>query len=276
MNPYDLQRYMFLSKNKPGNDGYGQTGSKGKKGQSGNSVFFTPCDLSVEESVNICLERIAAGQELSDNADYKSAAVTYRNNDYILDSRARIYILRMEDGETSLEFLRDLYESSSPVADATCRTYVDDSSTGLGFLQKNPAYLGEYSKVSSSPYIYHRDRYSDVIPGVWVEFTLQLTADADTQDYTYRYVLMLPDGRRVERYSGVPVCDMFVENRMLYGCDTSLGENAIGYRCIGDSSEYDEETAEKFRNEIMQNCTAYAEVMAVNGRIYRKYIDITE
>ena len=285
----DAKGYKFLQQNSPGNDGYGQKGIKGDTGDSGNSVYFTPYILSKDSQKAICEQLIIEGKELSDNPEYAAKNIEYKVNDLILDKLGDVYMLktwREEDfyeGESpyNIAYLNNIFSVGSITGSSlNCVLNINFSEPEYEYYYKkyNDSFIGPYNNKSSSPYIYHRDRYKSRICGGWLSFAIP-TSIQDYQNYLYKYVLMLPNGQRIEKISNTSSCEMFVDNRYFYSCRFSSEVNnelseLANYHSINNTGEYEPDFTRKLLTEAMPLCTAYVEITNRDSRkIYRIYAD---
>lgn len=280
MNSIDAKGKEFLQLNAPGNDGYGQEGSKGDNGINGNSVYFSSYrDASVPE----CRALIIEGKELSDNPQYVSSDIEYKTNDFIIDRSGHVYLLKKEGDEVSLMKMHNIFSSGSIIQDFTCTLKVHDTPDSSYFYKKpNESFIGNYNDNTGSPYIYHRDRYKGFYCGSWLVFDVNIT---EGSDYLYKYVLMLPNGLKIENMTTTSSYEMFVDNRFLYGCrfneaDNPNDENVPTLKTVGNyhnievNGEYDYDFTAALAAKIINTCTAYVEVTdKISRKTYRRYAE---
>lgn len=288
MNSIDAKGYNFLQQNAPGNDGYGQIGIKGDTGSNGNSIYFTPYVLSTPEGMRACIDHILEGKELSDNPLYESADVTYKVNDYILDKLGNVYILKTWKGEAddeelpfSIVYLNNIFSKGS-VTGSTLQCILNMSpneSSDYYYKKKyNDDFIGPYNTKTGSPYIYHRDRYVSRLCGSWLYFTIPLS-DQEYHDYIYKYVLLFPNGQRLEKVTKTSSCEMFVDNRYFYSCrfsDEVTEEliNLAAYHSIEENDEYSFPFTYSLVSNGISMCKAYVEITNKDTHsIYRVYAD---
>lgn len=277
MNSIDAKGNEFLQLNAPGNDGYGQEGSKGENGTDGNSVYFSSYkDASVQECVNLIL----AGQELSNNPQYVSEHVEYKTNDVIIDKSGHVYMLNIDTDNNTVSYLRmhNIFSYGSAIDNVDCKLHVNNTANSEFYYKvPNENYIGEYNDNTGSPYIYHRDRYKGFYCGSWIVFNVNTT---ELSDCLYKYVLMLPNGLKIENTTTTSKHQMFVDNRFLYGClfdeptsseDPTLKE--IGnYHSINENNEYGYNFTRALSQKIIDTCTAYVEVTdLISHKVYRRY-----
>lgn len=270
MNIYDLKGQEFLQQNYPGNDGYGQVGAMGDRGDHGHSVHFTSYDLSNVEDRNKVLMLIHAGKELSNNEKYESSIIEYQSNDLIIDRYGEIYNY---DGENSLEHFRSLFAPGNPINSLELSLYAnDDTLPEYRALQPNPDYADKiYNRKACSPYIYHRHLYSKWVNGVWVELIANMV-DGRESAYTYKFAVMLPDGETITKYTTANTCPIYINMRMLDACSTDENlKNAIAYHGIMNSGEYAQNAANAVLDYIRENCIYYVDAISESGEIFRKY-----
>lgn len=273
MNSIDAKGSEFLQLNAPGNDGYGQEGSKGENGIDGNSVYFSSFqDASTAE----CAQLIMEGKELSDNPQYVSSHINYKTNDVIIDRMGHVYMLKIDD-EVYFMRMHNIFSYGSVINNIDCKLHISDvPQTQYYYRVPNESYIGEYNDNSGSPYIYHRDRYKGFYCGSWIVFDVNVM---ELSDYLYKYVLMLPNGLKIENTTTTSQHTMFVDNRFLYGCvfDESPEETAtlkeIGdYHNIEQTNEYGYNFTAALARKIIDTCTAYVEVTDMTShKVYRKY-----
>lgn len=279
----DAKQYNFLQQNSPGNDGYGQVGSKGDTGINGNSIYFTPYIFKIDGILNDeCRTLIAEGKELSDNDFYDKKDVTYKTNDLIIDKIGNVYTLHFDEDTGELEnaiFLSNIFSQGSIIGNSlTCVIRCDESVDSSAYYKRQPnsEYLGEYDTKTCSPYIYHRDRYIKRLCGSWVYFSVVIP-ESEYGDFIYKYTLLFPNGQKLERITENTSCELFVDNRYVYSCrpsDASLNELtlATSYVNINNSNEYEYEVSNLISNYIENECTAYVEITDKESRsVYRVY-----
>ena len=289
MNSIDAKGYRFLQQNLPGNDGYGQDGFIGDTGNSGNSVYFTPFILNTTEGMNKCVEYILDKKELSDNPLYEGKAVEYKINDIILDKLGNVYILKAyteyTDNTTervlpfSIEYLNNVFTQGSITGSyLQCVLNISPEETSEYYYKKkyNDSFIGGYNIYTGSPYIYHRDRYVSRICGAWLCFNIPLP-DQDYHNYIYKYVLLLPNGQRVENITNTSSFEMFVDCRYFYGCFFDNADNLrdlAAYHSINNTQEYSYEFVYALIMTGINKCKAYVEITnADTHNIYRIYTD---
>lgn len=277
MNSIDAKGNEFLQLNAPGNDGYGQEGSKGENGIDGNSVYFSSYE---DASVPECAELILLGKELSNNPQYISNQVEYKTNDMIIDKSGHVYMLNVDTENNAVTFLRmhNIFSYGSAINSVECKLHISDIMNSQYFYKvPNESYIGTYNDNTGSPYIYHRDRYKGFYCGSWIVFNVSIT---DLSDCLYKYVLMLPNGLKIENTTTTSEYQMFVDNRFLYGClfeeNPTAEEDTLkqigNYHSIEENNEYSYNFARALSQKIIDNCTAYVEVTdLVSRKVYRKY-----
>ena len=274
MNSIDAKGSEFLQLNAPGNDGYGQEGSKGETGINGNSVYFSSFK---DASVPACAELILQGKELSNNPQYVSSTIEYKTNDVVIDKSGHVYMLNIDNDTVTFLSMRNIFSYGSIIDNMDCVLHISDTpQTQFFYKVPNENYVGEYNDNSGSPYIYHRDRYKGFYCGSWILFDVNVT---ELSDCLYKYVLMLPNGLKIENTTTTSQHTMFVDNRFLYGCvfDESPEETAtlkeIGdYHNIEQTNEYGYNFTAALARKIVDTCTAYVEVTDMTSRkVYRKY-----
>lgn len=269
MNSIDAKGSEFLQLNAPGNDGYGQEGSKGENGINGNSVYFSSFqDASVAE----CAQLIMDGKEPSENPQYVSSRINYKTNDVIIDRMGHVYMLKIDD-EVHFMRMHNIFSYGSVINNIDCKLHISDvPQTQYYYRVPNESYIGEYNDNSGSPYIYHRDRYKGFYCGSWIVFDVNVM---ELSDYLYKYVLMLPNGLKIENTTTTSSHAMFVDNRMLYGCvfdDSSVLKEVGNYHNIDNNDEYSYLFTYALSEKII-NCTAYVEVTdKISHKVYRKYV----
>ncbi len=280
----DAKQYNFLQQNSPGNDGYGQIGSKGDTGINGNSVYFTPYILKADGVLNDdCRDLIEEGKELSDNDFYDKKDVTYKTNDLIIDKIGNVYTLRFSESTGELEnviFLSNIFSQGSITGNLlTCNIKCEAAPDSSAYFKyPNSAFLGEYDTKTCSPYIYHRDRYVGRLCGSWVYFSIAIP-ESDYGNFIYKYTLLFPNGQRLEKMTENTSCEVFVDNRYVYSCrpsDASISELslALNYTNVGNNGEYDYEFSSLISNYIENECIAYVEITDKESRnVYRIYAD---
>lgn len=274
MDSIDAKGNEFLQLNAPGNDGYGQEGSKGENGIDGNSVYFSSFQ---DASVTECAELIRLGKELSDNPQYISREVTYKTNDIIIDKSGHVYMLKIDNDTVTFIRMHNIFSYGSVISNASCAIRISDvPQTQYYYRVPNENYIGEYNDNSASPYIYHRDRYKGFYCGSWLYFDVNII---ESSDYLYKYVLMLPNGLKIENTTTTSSHSMFVDNRMLYGClfDTQVDSSTLkeigNYHSIYENNEDGYDFTWALSEKIINECTAYVEVTdKVSSKVYRKYI----
>lgn len=277
MNSIDAKGNEFLQLNAPGNDGYGQEGSKGENGIDGNSVYFSSYE---DASVPRCAELILSGKELSNNPQYISDQVEYKTNDMIIDKNGHVYMLNVDTENNAVTFLRmhNIFSYGSAINSVECKLHINNITNSQYFYKvPNESYIGPYNDNTGSPYIYHRDRYKGFYCGSWIVFNVSIT---DLSDCLYKYVLMLPNGLKIENTTTTSEYQMFVDNRFLYGClfeeNPTSEEDTLkqigNYHNIEENNEYSYNFARALSQKIIDNCTAYVEVTdLVSHKVYRKY-----
>lgn len=284
MNSIDAKGYNFLQQNSPGNDGYGQIGLKGETGEDGNSVYFTPYILSLSSNVGICDELIREGKELSDNPEYESKSVIYKVNDIIIDKLGDVYILKnwsSDEHDTlfNIVYLNNIFTQGNITgSDLSCILNVvfTDPTSEYYYKKRNDNFLGEYNGRTGSPHIYHRDRYQEKLCGGWISFSIP-TADQEYRNFIYKYVIMLPNGQRIEKVTNASACDMFLDNRYFYSCRFSQEVNdelksLANYKSINNTGEYEPEFTYKLLTEGVALCKAYVEITNRDSHLtYRLY-----
>ena len=303
MNSIDAKGYKFLQQNKPGNDGYGQIGLKGESGEDGNSVYFTSYALNDRSNFEICKTLIKEGKELSNNPNYDSKNIVYKINDIILDKIGDVYILKSwtdtnlnnnsEDNtiehETPFNIvkLNNIFaEGSITGSQLNCDLKIVFSDTESEFYYKkhNDNYLGEYNNKTGSPHIYHRDRYQSEICGGWLSFSLP-NPEHEYYNFVYKYVLLLPNGQRIEKVTSTSSCIMFLDNRYFYSCRfnnedttiidlTNVLKEIVDYHSIQETGEYNPEFTYKLLTNGINLCKAYVEITNRDTHnVYRLYAD---
>lgn len=284
MNSIDAKGYNFLQQNSPGNDGYGQIGLKGETGENGNSVYFTPYRLSSDDPENpadtsICLELIREGKELSNNSEYESKDITYKVNDLILDKLGNVYILNSA-GE--LRKINNIFTQGSIAGTLTCTAHAifSDPSDEYYYQKQNYNFLGEYNSKTGSPYIYHRDRYQNKLCGSWIHFSISIPENEQLFfNNIYKYVILLPNGQKVEKVSNNSSCTIFLDNRYFYSCRFSDTINTrlktiANYLSIGENNEYEPEFTYELITNGLPLCKTYVEITNRDTHItYRIYAD---
>ncbi len=288
MNSIDAKGYKFLQQNLPGNDGYGQIGLRGDAGRDGNSVYFTPYVLSTDEGMAECVRLLMEEKELSNNPRYESSHIEYKVNDIILDKLGDVYILKTRKGETAgsnlpftIAYLNNIFSQGSITGSVLqCKLNLSaDSSSDFYYRKKyNDSFIGRYNNSSGSPYIYHRDRYVSRICGAWLYFTIPVL-EQNYGNYIFKYVLLLPNGQRLEKVTETTSCEMFIDNRYFYGCrfpDETMNElrNIAGYHSIEDNKEYEFPFTYALVSCYTDLCKAYVDITNKDThRIYRIYAD---
>lgn len=297
MDSIDAKGFKFLQQNNPGNDGYGQIGLKGETGKDGNSVYFTPYILS--KSYNECITLIKEGKELSNNPNYDSKRIIYKVNDLIVDKHGDVYILKSwssiktdnvteeHDEPFKIEKLNNIFTQGNNINNLNCNLNVvfSDNKSEFYYKRQNDNYLGEYNNISGSPYIYHRDRYQDTICGGWVSFSIP-QKDQEYANYIYKYVLLLPNGQRIEKVTNTSSCIIFLDNRYFYTCRfDAMHENNItnflrskaNYESIYNTKEYTPEFTYNLLTIGIEYCKAYVDVTNRDTHtVYRKYAEKIE
>lgn len=272
MNSIDAKGNEFLQLNKPGNDGYGQQGLKGDTGKHGNSVYF-----SAYRNISDITDLISNNKELSDNPNYPQQETQYKSNDCVIDSAGNVTMIKIKSGNLSFIQMENLLSSGSFINYMQCHVKISNNPDSRYYYKiDNENYIGSYNDNSASPYIYHRDRYNKNICGFWLNFNIALDIESD---YLFKYVIVLPNGIKIENIANTTTYEMFFDNRFLYGCffgneDNESLKNTGNYHTIENNSEYSYEFTEELASK-MTNCTAYTEIIdKVSGKIYRVYSDI--
>lgn len=278
MNSLDNNGKEFLQLNSPGNDGYGQRGSRGDKGTEGNSVYFTPYIFETRGEYNAeCVELINNGRELSNNPQYPSSHINYKDNDYIIDKHGYAYMIKAISAELPQDKfmkMQNLFSGGSGIG-LQCRMHIGETrDSSFYYKVPNESYIGPYNDNTGSPYIYHRDRYNGYFCGSWLRFEVSASADVN---YAYKYVLRLPNGLKIENMAYTSTYEMFVDNRILYTCffDSATNEELKtygNYHNVEETDEYSFEFSRKLAEVMTATCTAYVEVTDKDsGKVYRKY-----
>ena len=228
----------------PGISGYGQKGSFGNPGDSGASVYFTPFDLSNDFDKKACTRLVNLGYELSDNYE-KKADKPYMAGDMIIDCKGGIYTLSKADVVTDGPMGMDLSPTGykaykiklviSPAGGSSdsavfkqktsyfktlnirCSTSSLKSSGKMWKYRKGKYEV--FSDTSSMPRMYYRNKYCPYIYGNYVTFTLLCSPNTPLDNFSFRYVLVFPNGQTFEKTeTGVTRCTMFIDNSFVFGC----------------------------------------------------------
>lgn len=214
----------FLPEYLPGIIGYGQNGAPGNKGEDAPSVYYASYDLNNKTDMKSVKKRILNNQQLSNNITLPNDN-EYKVNDLIIDRSATFYkITVLNKVDVTIERCANSIASNySPITTSFCGFNVKCSTSFLKsstrkWLQPNPNYDPTLARLNYSPKIYHHNRLEEKVYGNFITFNLIQTPNHDISKYTYKFVLVLPNGQTFEYYSDSNACTIFLENKILFGC----------------------------------------------------------
>lgn len=196
----------------PGISSYGQEGSEGNTGDIGSSVYYTTYDLSDEDELKKCNEKIKNNLVLSDTDNSQLYNKEYMLGDIVIDTLGNIFVI--ESGADGLEILSTTSEDESPVKEMFKDFTVKVSTSFL----RNSAYPGyvenedvitldkirNYSSVGI-------DQLREKIFGNWITFSI--TPLVKSEPYVYTFCLVLPSKEVLSINTSNPYGKMFVDNR---------------------------------------------------------------
>lgn len=199
----------------PGIVAYGQQGAPGNTGDSGASVFYSSYDLSYTNDKNEdVINLIRQGKALSNNSHYNED-VSYKENDIIIDAVCNFYRITNDLSYESLEgnniTLSDITSNITSFTISCVTSFFNNTKYPNNI--DNDSYD---SSVTSYKYI-HNDTNTKQIYGNYVKFSLLFKEGFDTNRYTYRFVLVLPNGKLLELDSENNIDTIFVDNKLLFG-----------------------------------------------------------
>ena len=297
----------FLPDYLPGLIGYGQRGANGNIGATGSSVHYsslnvlvssdTSSDSSVDESAltpnteyinKKVIDLILLGKELSNNG-YSSRDVEYMVNDIILDRTGRFYIIKEIDflkenviitsiddyGKSNYSIITNIFTGLSVYCSTTFL-----KSDSKKWIQPNMSFSGvEYFNGTHSPKVYHAEDLGENVFGNFVNFNLSYDTAADISKYTYKFVLVFPNGQTLEAYSKDPYKTIFVDNKLVFGWfDTNGWTNSYNFslsslNCnlslLGDNSEGDGSTNQEMSN-LVESHVKLGDSLKCRGAVYDK------
>ena len=196
----------------PGISSYGQEGSEGNTGDIGSSVYYTTYDLSDEDELKKCNEKIKNNLVLSDTDNSQLYNKEYMLGDIVIDTLGNIFVI--ESGADGLEILSTTSEDESPVKEMFKDFTVKVSTSFL----RNSAYPGyvENSDVITLDKIKNYgsagiDQLREKIFGNWITFSI--TPTVKSEPYVYTFCLVLPSKEVLSINTSSPYGKMFVDNR---------------------------------------------------------------
>lgn len=217
----------------PGIPGYGQHGSRGDTGSAGASVYYSSFDLSKSKELTLANSCIKNKKVLSNNLDDANAD-EYREHDIIIDCTGTLYVLTNVDGELAISTYQSNNTTmySSPMEHFTslnifCSTSFLKSSEYVWKCENPNASQtvmtesdeeGKYVYTNTSHKVRYRNKVENEIYGNYINFKLVHDSTVQDSDYTYAFVLCLPNGQCFKTISASPRCTMFIENKFVYGC----------------------------------------------------------
>ena len=200
----------------PGIVGYGQQGAPGNTGDPGSSVYYSSYDLSYDndDKNQDVIKLIVNGKALSNNTHYDEAIV-YKPNDMIIDVTGNFYKITYdmsyESFGTNNVILSDITTNISSFSISCITSFY--ANTKYGNIINNDLYD---NNVTSYKFI-HNDTNTEKIYGNYIQFSLMFKDGFDVNDYTYKFVLVLPNGKTLETYSETSSKIIFVDNKLLFG-----------------------------------------------------------
>lgn len=201
----------------PGVPSYGQEGAEGNTGETGPSIHYS--SYNVEDNKTTCENLINSGKALSNNLD-EIEDPAYLEGDFIIDCVGNLWKIQEESftGSFYIESANTLYSAGGNAFldfQVSCITTYNKRST-ITNVADNEYYLNEYDQVSSSPKMYHRQRYEKYAYGNWLLFKVTLNSGFNSADFYYKYVLLLPNGEQLTVVSDETYATMFIDNSLLY------------------------------------------------------------
>lgn len=196
----------------PGISSYGQEGSEGNTGDIGSSVYYTTYDLTDEDELKKCNEKIKNNLVLSDTDNSQLYNKEYMLGDIVIDALGNIFVI--ESGSDGLEILSTTSETES----YTKEMFKDFTVKVVTSFLRNPEYPGYVE--NTEPVTLDKIRnYSSVgidqlrkkIFGNWITFSI--TPLVKTEPYVYTFCLVLPSKEVLSITSDNPYAKMFVDNR---------------------------------------------------------------
>lgn len=295
----------FLPNYLPGLIGYGQRGANGNIGATGSSVHYSSLNVLVYENTSEdsyadasvltsdtehinkeIIDLILSGKELSNNR-YSSRDVEYMVNDIILDRTGKFYIIKEIDPLKENVVIRSIDDYGKSNYSIITNTFtglnVYCSTTFLKsdskkWIQPNMSFSGiEYFNGTHSPKVYHAEDLGENIFGNFINFTLSYDTAADISKYTYKFVLVFPNGQTLESYSTDPYKTIFVDNKLVFGWfDTngwtssynfSLSNLKRDLSLLDTNSEIDSSTNQEISN-LVESHVKLGESLKCRGAVY--------
>ncbi len=226
----------FLPDYLPGIIGYGQNGAPGNKGENTPSIYYASYDLENKEDLRLAKKRILNKQQLSNNKTLDNDN-DYKINDIIVDKTGTFYkISKINKIDVSIDKCAN--NSSSKYSEITttfsgfnvrCSTSFLKSSERK-WIRENPYYDTSLIRLNYSPKLYHHNRLEKYIYGNSITFNLIPRQGENIDKFTYKFVLVLPNGQTFDYYSEQNVCTIFLENKLLFGCfSTNEWQNLMNF-----------------------------------------------
>lgn len=227
----------ILPEYNPGIPGYGQRGSRGDTGSAGASVYYSSFDLSNPANYDLANKYVKANKSLSNNLSQDNFN-EYCANDIIIDCTGSLYtLMQTDDGLAITTFTAnntssvyalqmehftklDIYCSTSFLKSSVNRWKVLNPN-GVETVMANPDDVEDdtiYMYLNTPHKIRYRNKIEGDIYGNYVKFVLSHDDLVNESDYTYTFVLCLPNGQTFKSFSSIASCSMFIENRFIYGC----------------------------------------------------------
>lgn len=290
-------RTQFISYNNPGITGYSQKGSIGDTGERGSQIYFTPY-VGNDAS---CIEKIKNGKELSNNPNYNSESITYYDNDMVLDINGDLWkiviiysLLPEESGKiTAVNMIKQnnilsYFTSTNTASFISSFNVNNDTDSTLhtihSYAQPKQNDISVSVTTVNSLYQYYRDILKPYSYGNWYKMTVDFINSAIISDsYSFKFVIVLPNGITVEKVSNSRSNWIFIDNRLLYGIRSAVDSSnytdlktAISYQSGINNNENTYNTVTKFADMISKYGKAYVEIMDKNsGLVYRVYANIS-
>ena len=201
----------------PGISSYGQEGSEGNTGDKGSSVYYATYDLSDEDDLAACNEKIKNNLVLSDTEDLPLYNGEYMIGDIIIDSLGNLYVIEEVDGVLQVPAGEETENAS------TAEMFKDFKvRTVTSFLRNSdyPPYIKEdsYKKLAELQRFdkFGFDEMRQKIYGNWLAFNI--TPLVKSTSYSYTFSLVLPSKEVLSVTSDDPYAKMFVDNRYFISC----------------------------------------------------------
>ncbi len=295
----------FLPDYLPGLIGYGQRGANGNIGATGSSVHYSSLNVLVYENTSEnsftdasvltsdtehvnkeIIDLILSGKELSNNG-YSSRDVEYMVNDIILDRTGKFYIIKEIDPLKEKVVIRSIDDYGKSNYSIITNTFtglnVYCSTTFLKsdskkWIQPNMSFSGiEYFNGTHSPKVYHTEDLGENIFGNFINFTLSYDTAADISKYTYKFVLVFPNGQTLESYSTDPYKTIFVDNKLVFGWfDTNGWASSYNFSLsnlkrdsslLDTNSEGDSSTNQEISN-LVESHVKLGDSLKCRGAVY--------